>query len=693
MPIRPEHAELEAARDIARLDSVLAHSFDAAAVLSPQGGLSYVSPAAERLTGYSTTELQSASAFDFVHPDDQSAAVSALETVVASDQASTVCRIRTRDREWRWVEIALHNHLDDPLIGGIVANLRDITERRMAEDLLRQSEALYRSIVETTQEGVWLVDRRGVTIFANATMADMIGVAPRDMVGTSMFDFLPATRRAVWEDHLQQRLQGVSARYQQQVTRADGSSFWVQVSSGPLRDPDGHLIGALAMVADIDELKRTGDELERLALRDGLTGLANRALLMGNARQALDRARVRPGPIALLALDIDHFKVVNDSLGHDQGDDVLRAVAARLASTAGPADTLARLSGDEFAMLCESLEDETAALTVAQRLSDALRTPITVGGSPVFLSASIGIAVSAESPADVMLANAEIAMHRAKERGRSRIEVFDTALHEAVRSRLLLHNDLHQAIAEDQLIVHYQPMLELLEQRVVGVEALVRWQHPALGMLGPDQFVGLAEQSGLICPIGLHILHLSLAQLAQWDRSGTVPVRLAVNLSPRQLTDGTLVEDVVHALELHGIDPQRLVLEITETALMDDAEQALAMLRELKSHGIRLAIDDFGTGYSSLLYLRRFPIDEIKIDRSFVAGLPDESEARAIVESIVGLASAVGVRTVAEGIETDGQLDAARSLGCDLGQGFLWCHPAPADEITWSLGAADLGRL
>ncbi len=547
------------------------------------------------------------------------------------------------------------------------AFIQDVTQRREAEQALRQSEERYRGIVETAQEGVWVLDAHWHTAFANQKMADMLGVSVDWLVGRPLVDFVDESQRRSAMAVLAG--QGdVAEQAELLFRRHDGSDLWALLTTSPVLDGEGCPTARLAMVADITERKAAEAALVHQAFHDSLTGLPNRVLFLDRLGHALARRTRRSSTsttsTAVLFVDVDRFKWVNDSLGHAAGDEVLVAMAERLSAALRPGDTVARLGGDEFAVVCEDLENETEAAGVAERLIDALGGWLTVGGRRIRLTVSVGIAFAAgasnEGP-DTVLRDADAAMYRAKERGRDRIELFDDAMRTRALARLETENALRRAIDDGELRVDYQPVVELGTERVVGVEALVRWERPDHGLVPPAEFVPLAEDTGLIVPIGAFVLTEACRQVARWNRAGA------------------------------GLDPALLCLEITESVLMEDADSIGEALDRLKRLGVRLAVDDFGTGYSTLLYLRRFPVDLLKIDRSFVAGLGRSSADTAIVAGVVGLAHGLGLVAVAEGVETAEQAGALQEMGCGLAQGHRWSPALPAERLEAWLEKAGVG--
>jgi diguanylate cyclase (GGDEF)-like protein len=440
-----------------------------------------------------------------------------------------------------------------------------------------------------------------------------------------------------------------------------------------------------ALTASVQELEAAQAELVRHAHNDDLTGLANRFVLIDRLENALARGSRAGGAVVVMFIDLDRFKVVNDSLGHDAGDQLLIAVGQRLLGAVRPGDTVARLGGDEFVILCEGSSDEASAWVLAERLQEAIAEPFNLAGREVTVSMSVGLAVARGGDAitaDGVLRDADLAMYRAKELGRDRIEAFDEAMRRAAGVRLERESAIRRGLAEGEFAVYYQPILELPTSTVVGVEALVRWIQPDGTVVAPDDFVPLAEDSGLIAALGAVVLVEACTEVANWNasRPDQPQLYLSVNLSARQLDRDDLMRLVEDALAASGLDPSLLALEITESTLMD-ADAARDVLEGLKGLGATLVVDDFGTGYSSLMYLRRLPVDAVKIDKSFVSGLGRNDEDTAIVAAVVRLAGALGLHTIAEGVETADQHAALTALGCEFGQGFHWSTPQPAASI------------
>jgi diguanylate cyclase (GGDEF)-like protein len=471
------------------------------------------------------------------------------------------------------------------------------------------------------------------------------------------------------------------------MVRPDGSFRWVETAVRAVPDAQGKPYQVVAVTRDVSERKDAETLLAHQALHDSLTGLPNRTLFLDRLEQALARAERRQGAVAVLFVDLDRFKFINDSFGHAAGDRLLCDVAARLRRALRPADTIARFGGDELTVLCEDLDGEAGARAIAQRIADLFDDPFVVEDGEAFLQASVGIALAGNGaePED-LIRDADAAMYRAKDRGRARVEVFDEAMRRDARERVATESALRRAIERDELCIHVQPVVRFGDEAIMAFEALVRWEHPERGLVPPGEFIPLAEETGLIVPIGNWVIREVCRTMRRWtDELGADWIPCSVNLSVRHLQQPDLVATVRAALEEHAIPPRRLVLEITESAVMENGSGTVETLAELRALGVRLALDDFGTGYSSLAHLHRFPLDILKIDRSFTAALHADHQGASIAGAIVSLAQALGLETVAEGIEDADQHRLLEEMGCTYGQGFRFSRPLPPEGFDEQL--------
>jgi diguanylate cyclase (GGDEF)-like protein len=445
-------------------------------------------------------------------------------------------------------------------------------------------------------------------------------------------------------------------------------------------------MGFTAFLRDLTERKQVERELTRLAFHDTLTGLPNRALFADRLQQALARAERYQEPLAVMFLDLDNFKIVNDSIGHEAGDQLLIAVAERLRGCVRPQDTVARFGGDEMAILVEGFEDRTEVIGFAERIAEALRAPISLANHELFVTASIGIALgtSGQEDAEGLLRKADLAMYRSKASGKAQHTVFDQSMNAAALERLRLGSDLHLAIERGELTLLYQPIVTLKSREIEELEALIRWEHPVIGTISPVQFIPIAEENGLIVPVGRWVLAEACRQLRAWQRQqpALADLVMSVNLSAKQLNDPDLVPEIARVLTETGLEPRCLKLELTETTVMADVATTAGTLRDLKALGLALAIDDFGTGYSSLSYLKRLPLDTLKVDRSFVDGLGTDPQDTAIVRTVIALAKSLHLEVTGEGVETVEQSEQLLTLGCDRGQGYLFARPLTATAVA-----------
>ena len=567
--------------------------------------------------------------------------------------------------------------------------------RRVHEELATQRiGARYRALVRNVSDLVVVVGPDATIHFIAPSVERMLGYEPRDLTSRRLTELFTddAGPEALRLFERLSRQPGASSTQEWRVSHADGSTRVIEAAVVNLaEDPD---IGGIVLTGrDVTERHALETQLSHEALHDALTGLANRILFQDRVAHAIARAQRRPQQVAVLFLDLDEFKDVNDSLGHQAGDTVLQVVADRLRAGVRTADTVARLGGDEFAILVEDAEGPEYVTKLAERLLDEVHRPIVVDDVRLAIGASVGIVLADEETddADGLVRDADIAMYAAKELGKDRVEIFHPAMQERISERLHLVTDLRRAIDADELEVVYQPFVELATERMVGVEALVRWKHPQRGLLQPGAFIGAAEESGLIVALGDHVLREASTAAQGWSAEGPGFELVSVNLSPRQFGDGHLVDKVKTVLEETGLPPRLLVLEITENVLIGDLLSTREKLNALRAMGVRIAIDDFGMGYSSLNYLRALPVDILKIDRSFVTGLGTEQNVDALVEAIVEMARVMGLDTIAEAVEYPCEARRLRELHARLAQGFYFARPMSATAISeiWTPNGPD----
>jgi diguanylate cyclase (GGDEF)-like protein/PAS domain S-box-containing protein len=569
-------------------------------------------------------------------------------------------------------------------------------QKEEAELSMRASEDRFRSLVQNSTDTTLVMGAGARITYASPATAALLGRDPESVVGLAATDLVHPEDRARVEAQLGALLQTVSVTepIQFRMAHADGTYRHAEAVVSDLRD-NPSVAGYVANLRDITERKEAESQLAHAALHDPLTGLPNRTLILDRADQMLVRARREYRPVAAMFVDLDNFKDINDSLGHDAGDKVLQAVAARFVGILRASDTVGRLGGDEFVVLAEGASLGAGPEMVAERLHDALREPFRLDGYhtvPLSVTASIGIAGGQRNSAHELLRDADIALYRAKALGKNRWALFQPEMQTAVLDRIEVEADLRSALAEGQFFLLYQPVFDLDHVNVSGVEALLRWQHPTRGVVPPDHFIPMLEDSGLIVDVGRWALLEACRQAAEWHRKGH-HLSMSVNVSMRQLEVAAFVDHIKEALDSSGIDPTSLVIEITESTLMRDADATVLRLREIKQLGVHVAIDDFGTGYSSLAYLRQFPVDALKIDRSFIAAMADSPESSALIHTLVELGRTLGLETLAEGIEDDEQLLTLQQEHCDRGQGFLFSRPIPPEAIeAFLIGAADGAR-
>jgi diguanylate cyclase (GGDEF)-like protein/PAS domain S-box-containing protein len=564
------------------------------------------------------------------------------------------------------------------------AFIRDITERQRAEDVLRRSEERFRSLVQNAADAIVVMGADSTITYVSPAVERILGYSPEEEMGSNVFTHIHPEDVATAGEKLGEILvrEGAVATAEVRARHKSGSWRWLEASGRNLLHDDS-VAGIVLNYRDVTERRALEEQLTRQAFEDSLTGLANRALFLDRVSHALAHRQREDEPMAVLLMDLDDFKSVNDRLGHDAGDEVLVEVARRLRGCLRPADTAARLSGDEFALLLDSLGDGGDVIGVVERLMEVLRKPIDVREVQLTVSTSIGVVITSDGNEgqEQVLRNADVAMYKAKSGGRGRYEIYEPGMRAALLERLELRGDLERALDREEFLLEYQPIVSLEDGKSVGCEALVRWHHPVRGLISPATFIPLAEETGLILPLGRWVLQEACNRMRAWQLETGELLSLSINLSARQFEQSGLSEEVTWALRDSGLAPNDLVLEITESLSMENTEVTISKLAELKGLGVGLAIDDFGTGYSSLAYLKRFPIDSLKIDKAFVDGVAMGAEEAALANAVVRLSDSLGLRTVAEGIEHHDQVEALIRLGCVFGQGYYFARPLSAEDF------------
>ncbi len=795
--------------------SLVQNASDVITVVDADGTIRYVSPSIERVLGYLPEERIGRSSFELLHPEDLSRSRSTFAEALRSPgiTLSLDLRMRNRDGSWRHVEVTGTNLLDEPGVGGIVLNWRDVTEAKRAEETLRSSEAFFRALYEEVNHPIFLVDEEFNFVDVNPYACEFYGYSREEFQGMKVQDITPPEERdsqsvhaerirkqgkvfsserrhrkkngeivtvttdattviragqelyvskitditerklaeetlrrsetslteaqriahlgnwvwdlktgEVWWSDEAYRIYGFepnefsptlktveevfhpddrhllraaiddvnheadSYDFEHRIVRPDGEVRWIHRRGEAVRGEGGEPLRMIGTVHDITEQKALEGRLEYQAFHDELTGLPNRRLFMDRLKQALRRTRRRQGrKVAVFFMDLDNFKVVNDSLGHEAGDLLLVAVAERLRGSMRPEDTLARFGGDEFAVLVEEVESPEDTVRVAERILEDFRESYSVEGREFVIRPSIGIALGTARTKrpEELLRDADTAMYQAKGRDDD-YRVFDSHMYEQALRRLKLESDLRRAIEDEEFVVCYQPIVDLHTEEVWGAEALVRWEHPEQkGLLAPSQFIPVAEEAGLIVPMGRWVLEEACRQGAQWQQEHphVPPLFISVNLSAKQLQHPDVAETVEETLKETGFDAYHLSLDITETLYIEALEGNTAALDKIKRMGVCISIDDFGTGYSSLAYLKRLPAETLKIDKVFIKGIGEDIEDTAIVRMIIELAHTLGMEVIAEGVESEVQVEQLKEMGCDRCQGFYFAKPLPPEAV------------
>jgi len=567
----------------------------------------------------------------------------------------------------------------DGQVTGFRGIVRDISQRKLAEEALRQSELKYRLVFENTPLGIIHFDGQGRITACNDSLADLIGLTHREAaIGFSLLS-IPDVAFA---KAIKQALNGQNAYYQGNYeSPISGKSIPVEAQIAPVMSDDGSPLGGVIIVSDITERKRYEETIRHLAYHDALTGLPNRLLIHDRISVALPQARRQNQMLALVYLDLDNFKIINDTLGHLIGDRLLQEVAHRLKYLIREGDTVARMGGDEFMFLFPGINETGNVKIIANKILDSFSLPFQVDGHEIHVSASIGISLYPSDGQDVetLIKNADTALYRAKEQGRNNYQLFTPAMNEAFMERMTLAKDLRHALDHGELDLHYQPLIDIKSGRIVGMEALVRWNHPIKGLVLPGKFIPVAERTGLINEVGTWVLHRACLDAQAWRQQGLGALTVAVNVSPLQFHRDNIEREVANALAACQLPADALELELTESLLVADAHHLSEVLQRLRAQGVQIAIDDFGTGYSNLAYLQRFAVHRLKIDQSFVRRMGSSTHDEGIVRAIIEMAHCLGLQVVAEGVEDAAMLHRLQGFGCEFGQGFHWSPALPAE--------------
>ncbi|MDH3644458.1 MAG: EAL domain-containing protein, partial [Gammaproteobacteria bacterium] len=634
--------------------------------------------------GFTREELVGSSLQELDVLADASALTNAVDLLVNNGQFSNV-EMRFKTRSGLGIPALVSaTTLEVGEEACVLCIAKDVRDLRSTEEQLRVSEERFRGAFENAPIGILLLDMEGRIFQANRFAAELLDYGDGEMNNLHVSRLVPSEERPRYKTLLQRLASGVkeTMRTEQRLLCASGLEIWTNMHLVLQRNGNGEPSYCIVQIADITEMKVSQQRMERMAFYDILTDLANRRLFFDRLAHAIDHTRRNQRLAALLYLDLDQFKRVNDTLGHEAGDHLLRAVAERLTNSVRAEDTVGRPGGDEFTILLYDVGTPSDASHVAEKILNVLRQPITISGQQLVVTTSIGITIVPTDGTDpaVLMKNADLAMYRAKEHGRNQFQFYSEEMNTNATNRLKTEFELRRALEDEQFELYYQPKIRLTDQQAVGVECLIRWHHPERGLIAPGEFIEVAEETGAIVDIGKWIIETACVAAKQLADENEAPICTAINISSRQFRDPDLVGSIRRSLRQTGLDPSYLELEITETMLMHDVEAASQTVRQLHDLGVRLAIDDFGTGYSSLNYLKKFPIDTVKVDRSFVMDIPNSSDDMAITAAVIAMAHRLNMEVVAEGVETPEQLEFLQQHDCEYAQGFLFSKALPLDE-------------
>jgi diguanylate cyclase (GGDEF)-like protein/PAS domain S-box-containing protein len=686
--------EMYRQRNERRFRSLIENSDDIVILRSDDGRSTFITPAATRLLGYSEDELSRMRIEDMLAVEDMSM-YQALLAAPSERQSPRELRVRDRAGNLHWFEIVVADLSHDPEIAGMVVTAREISDRKAAEMRLAKSEARFRALVQHSSDVVAVMDRQGILTYVSGSVSRILGYRVDQLLDRELMLIVhPEDQGKIGNVLRRLGTSQAPATTEVRVCGTDDQWRTLDVTLTDLSD-DASVGGIVLNAHDVTDRQQLEHDLRHQALHDGLTGLPNRVLFRDRVSQAL--ARRGESNVAVLMIDLDDFKTINDAVGHPVGDEMLKMIAYRLRQFLRAGDTAARLGGDEFAITIEDVHDREEVLEVARRILISVRAPVSWDGREIRADASIGVVFDTDCPnptPEIMLRNADMAMYSAKGKGKGRVAVYDESMHVGVFERLELKADLARAIELDELLLYYQPVVDLRSAKIVGFEALMRWQHHDRGMISPGSFIPLAEETGAIVPMGRWLIDKAFAQLADWQHRfpSARLLGMSVNLSPRQLEDPHIAQHVRHALERNNLDPATITMELTESSLVDGGSLRQDRLAEIRAIGVNIVADDFGSGYASYAALGQLPFTGLKIDMSLVEGIGDESDTKAVaqVRSIIDFAHGTGLSVVAEGIEAGTQVTVLTSVGCTLGQGFYYSPPLPVDRAEAALAESSL---
>ena len=651
-----------------------------------KGKFVYVSPLFEKLSGYSSVDLLGTNPLDYIHPDDKEVVRNkAIKRLKGKSSDGYEYRFTRKNGEKIWV-LEMATSIVFNKERAALVSFMDNTERRKMEETIRQSEERYRTILDEMADAYFEVDIAGNFIFVNDAISRHLGYSREELLGASFRGQLDKEEyEKVYKIFGKIYTTGKPEKViSYKVIRKDGTTAFAEIAGLPLQNQKGEIVGFRGIGRDITERRQMEEEIKHMSTHDSLTGLPNRVMFSQLLNHALASAKRYNRQVAILFIDLDRFKVINDTLGHEAGDQLLKEVARRLTQAVRAVDIAARFGGDEFVILIEELGDLGQVETVAERILSAILEPINLSNEECRVTASIGISVFPKDAQDEqsLMKNADMAMYLAKEEGKNNYQFYTKDIQSRSLERLSIETNLRFALERNELSLHYQAKVDFKTNVITGVEALLRWHNPQLGVVTPTQFIPVAEESGLILAIGRWALKTACAQNVAWQKQGLPTVCMAVNLSVRQLADDNLIDDIRTALIDSGMAPHLLELEITESMMMRNPERMISILAKIKSLGVHLAIDDFGTGYSSLAQLKHFTVDTLKVDRSFIRNIPHDSNDKAITEAIISMGKTLSLTVVAEGVETIDQLNFLKDISCDEMQGYYFSKPIASEQFA-----------